>query len=350
MPKLYRKVKKVALPPGTLTAVESAAKARIRLMDYTEKNYQEKELSTIEESFGFRDSKTITWINVDGCDVEVIKKIDEHFGIHPLVLEDIVNAGQRPKFEDYGDYLFFVLKMIYFDEKINDIYSEQVVLVLSKNFVLSFQEKEGDVFDPIRQRIRESKGRIRQMGSDYLAYALLDAIVDHYFVVLERIGEQVDDLEKILLKSLKRSTPADIHKLKTQIIFLRKHIWPLREVIANFQRNESTLIKKSTEVYIRDVYDHTIQVNDTLEAFRDALSGMHDIYLSTISNQMNEVMKVLTMFAAIFIPLTFVAGIYGMNFENMPELKWPYGYFIILGIMLFLGAGMVIYFKNKKWL
>ena len=350
MPKLYRNKRKVALPPGTFTAVESEMKAKIHLVDYTEKNFQEKELATVEESFSFRDSQSISWINIDGRDVEVIKKIDERFGIHPLVLEDIVNLGQRPKVEDYGEYLFFVLKMIYFDEKIKDIYAEQIGLILGQNFVISFQEKEGDIFDPIRTRIRESKGRIRKMGADYLAYSLLDAIVDHYFVVLERIGEKIDQLENVLLRETTQEMPLQIYKLKSEVIFLRKQIWPLREVLANFQRTESKLIKKTTGVYLRDVYDHTIQVNDTLEAFRDAISGLHDIYLSSISNRMNEVMKVLTIFAAIFIPLTFLAGVYGMNFENMPELHWHYGYFMAIGTMAALGIGMALYFKNKKWL
>ena len=349
MPKLYRKTRNFALPPGTLNKIEGAPRTKIYLMDYTEKDFREKELKTVEESFSLRDSNSVSWINIGGRDAEVIAKIDEHFGVHPLVLEDIVNAGQRPKVEDYGDYLFFVLKMIYFDDKINDIYAEQVGLILGKNFVLSFQEKDGDVFDLIRNRIRESKGRIRKMGADYLAYALLDAIVDYYFVVLERIGEKIDALENRLLDEPDATMPMTIYKLKSEVIFLRKQIWPLREVLANFQRAESALIKKTTLVFLRDVYDHTIQVNDTLEAFRDAVSGLHDIYLSSISNRMNDIMKVLTIFAAIFIPLTFLAGIYGMNFENMPELKWPHGYFIALSVMFFLGAGMVIYFKKKRW-
>lgn len=350
MPKLYKKTRKVFLPPGTLMASEDVIKAKLHLIDYTEEKFQEKELATTEETFVFRDSNTISWINIDRRDVDVIKKIDEHYGVHPLVLEDILNSGQRPKVEDYGEHLFFVVKMIYFDEKINDTYAEQIGLILGDNFVLSFQEKDGDVFDPIRLRIREAKGRIRKMGADYLAYSLLDAIVDNYFIVLERIGEKIDLLEKKLLKEADSTMPVQIYKLKSEVIFLRKQIWPLREVLANFQRTESKLIKETTRIYLRDVYDHTIQVNDTLEAFRDAISGLHDIYLSSVSNRMNEIMKVLTIFAAIFIPLTFIAGIYGMNFEFMPELKFKYGYYCAVGFMAFLGIGMAFYFKNKKWL
>lgn len=349
MPKLYKNVKKVFHPPGTLSVVEGEQKTTIRVIDYTEKDVQEKEINSIEEAYRYRESKTISWINIEGRDVEIIKKIDEHFGIHPLVLEDIVNAGQRPKVEDYGDYLFFVLKMIYFDESKKEIYAEQIGIVLGDNFVLSFQEKPGDVFDPIRVRIREAKGRVRHSGVDYLMYALLDAIVDNYFVVLERIGEKIDLLEKELLDEPTSQMPLQIYRLKNEVIFLRKQIWPLREVLSNFQRSESKLINESTGIYLRDVYDHTIQVNDTLEAFRDAISGLHDIYLSSISNRMNEIMKVLTIFAAIFIPLTFIAGVYGMNFEFMPELHWHYGYFIVVGIMFSLGLGMVIYFRKKNW-
>jgi len=351
MPRLYKKVRTVALPPGTLLPLEGKQDTRIHLIDYDAKRFQERELESIEESFAYKESDTVSWINIDGRDVEVIRKVDEHYGIHPLVLEDIMNLGQRPKIEDYGDYLFLVLKMIYLDESKNDIYSEQVGLVLGKNFVISFQEKPGgDVFEPIRSRIREAKGRVRQMEADYLVYCLLDAIVDNYFVILERIGEKIDSLEKGILDRLSDDIPHRIHRLKTKIIYLRKQIWPLREVLARFQRNEFPLIRKTTEIYLRDVYDHTIQVNDTLEAFRDTLSGLHDIYLSSISNRMNEIMKVLTMFAAIFIPLTFIVGIYGMNFENMPELKWRYGYFTLLGAMALLAIGMVGYFKGRKWL
>jgi len=351
MLKLYKKAKKVGLPPGTLCPVEGEEqKVNIRIIDYTEKNYDEKELNTIEESYEYKETPTISWINIDGRNVDVIKKIDEHFDVHPLVLEDILSTGQRPKVEDYGDYLFLVLKMIYLDGGKEDIYSEQISIILGKNFVISFQEKPGDVFDTIRQRIRESRGKIRSMGADYLAYSLLDAIVDHYFVIFEKIGAEIDELEEKILSNIEPDMPVRIHQLKTKIIYLRKQIWPLREVLNMMQRGESKLIKKTTNIYLRDVYDHTIQVNDTIEAFRDALSGLHDIYLSSVSNRMNEIMKVLTIFAAIFIPLTFVAGIYGMNFENMPELKWSGGYFMALGLMLSIGLGMLYLFKRRNWL
>jgi magnesium transporter len=292
----------------------------------------------------------VTWINIEGIDSEAIQKIDEHFGIHALVSEDIVCLGQRPKLEDYENYIFIVLKMIYFNQKVNDILDEQISLVLGPNFVISFQETEGDVFGPIRQRIREGKGRVRTMGADYLAYTLLDAVVDNYYVILEKCGDDIEALEDQIMEDPHKGIGQEIHQLKRDMIDLRKQIWPLREVIAGLQRNESRLIRKQTGVYLRDVYDHIIQVIDTVESFRDMLSGLHDIYLSSISNKMNEIMKVLTIFAVIFIPLTFIAGIYGMNFQFMPELQWKYGYFVVLGFMAFVGIGMLLYFKKKKWL
>lgn len=350
MPKLFNKIRKIAVPPGTLMAVEGTGASKITVIDYNVTEFQQRELKNLMETAPYRDTPTISWINVDGRDVEVIRHIGEYFGVHPLVLEDIVDLGQRPKVEDYGDYLFFIVKMIYHDKKTLDLYAEQIGLVLSDNFVISFQEKEGDVFDPIRLRIKEAKGRVRTQGADYLAYCLLDAIVDNYFAVLEKIGEDIDRMEKEMLEKLDERMPLQIHRLKTKIIYLRKQIWPLREVLSGLQRSQPRLIKKTTEIYLRDVYDHTIQVNDTLEAFRDAISGMHDVYLSGMSNKMNEIMKVLTIFSAIFIPLTFVAGVYGMNFENMPELRWRYSYFVVIGIMAILGFGMLFYFKKRKWI
>ncbi|MFH1772227.1 MAG: magnesium/cobalt transporter CorA [Candidatus Omnitrophota bacterium] len=352
MPGLFKKTsKKLGLPPGSI--IDSAKTTKdfvITLFDYDSKKFQEKKVQQVEECFPFKESPTVTWMNFEGIDPKAIQKIDEHFGIHPLVSEDITTSGQRPKMEDYGDYIFIALKMIYFSEKLNEIVDEQISLILGSVFVISIQEKEGDVFDPIRQRIRESKGRIRAMGADYLAYALLDAVVDNYYVVLEKRGEIIEKLEDEIMANPRDELRQEMHHLKRDVINLRKQIWPLREVISGLQRCESKLIRKQTGIYLRDVYDHTIQIIDTIESFRDILSGMHDSYLSSISNKMNEIMKVLTMFAAIFIPLTFIAGVYGMNFEFMPELKWRYGYFVILALMAGLGLGMVFFFKKKKWL
>ena len=350
---------KTGLPPGTLVHVgtKKVEKTKITVIDYDSGTCEEKELNTIEECFPYRDKKTITWINIDGVhQMDVIEKIGKHFNLHPLVLEDIVNTGQRPKIEDFDDYLFVVLKMLYRNEKEQETQAEQVSVIIGPNFVITFQEKVGDVFSPVRERIRNGKGRIRKMGSDYLAYALIDSIVDNYFVILENLGEEIEEMEKKLVGDPKPQILQSVNRLKTELLFLRKLIWPLREVISGLQRGESSLIQETTGIYLRDVYDHTIQVIDTIETFRDLASGMFDTYLSSVSNKMNEVMKVLTIIATIFIPLTFVAGIYGMNFNpevslfNMPELNWKYGYVMSIGIMVLVALVMVYYFKRKKWL
>jgi magnesium transporter len=345
--------KAVGLPPGTLVHVgeERVGKVKITIFDYDEKSYEEKEVKTIEEAFPYKDKQTITWINIDGIhDVDLIRKVGVHFNLHPLVLEDIVNTSQRPKIEDFEDHIFIVLKMLYQVGTNHEIKEEQVSLILGSNFVISFQETEGDILDLIRERIRKGKGRIRKMKADYLAYSLIDAIVDGYFLVLEKLGENTDSLEEEVLTSPTTKTSQKIHSLKREMIFLRKSIWPLREIIGKMQRGESKLIYKSTMIYLKDVYDHTIQVIDSVETFRDVLSGMLDIYLSSVSNRMNEVMKVLTIIATIFIPLTFIAGIYGMNFQFMPELEWKWGYAFSLGIMAVIALYMIFFFKRKKWL
>ncbi len=354
--KIFKKVgikEKVGLPPGTLVHVgeRKTEKVKITIIDYDPKNYQEKEVERIEECFPFRDKPPVTWINIDGLqEVEIIEKIGAHFSIHPLVLEDIVHTGQRPKGEDLEGYLFIVLKMIYHDENEDEILGEQVSLILGQNYVISFQEREGDIFNPVRNRIRNGKGRIRKAGADYLAYSLVDAIVDHYFLILEKFGEKIESLEEELVTNPTPETLQIIHTLKRNLIFLRKSVWPLREVINALERGESPLITKPTGIYLRDVYDHTIQVIDTIETFRDMVSGMLDIYLSSVSNRMNEVMKVLTIIATIFIPLTFIAGIYGMNFKFMPELEWHWGYPTALIVMLIVVGFMVMYFRRKRWL
>jgi magnesium transporter len=354
MQKLIKKRShKAGLPPGTLVHIgeRKTEKVKIRILDYDEVQFEEKEAKTIEESFPFKDKPTVTWINIDGLhEVEIIEKLGSHFDLHPLLLEDILNTDQRPKMEDYGDYIFIVLKMLYPSEKKDEIEAEQVSLIFGSNFVISFQEHEGDVFKQIRDRIRNNKGRIRKSEADYLAYTLLDAIVDNYFLILENVGEKLEDTEQHLATNPSPETLQYIRKLKNEMIFLRKSIWPLRELINGLERCESIHIHKSTGAYLRDIYDHTIQIIDTVESYRDMISGMVDIYLSSISNKMNEVMKVLTIFASIFIPLTFVAGVYGMNFEFMPELTWHWSYFALLGFMALIGISLVVYFKRKRWL
>jgi magnesium transporter len=347
-----RRSKKAGMSPGTLVHIgeKKAEKVRITYLDYNEQSFQEKQVADIEECFPFKESQTITWINIDGIhDVDIIEKIGKHFDLHPLILEDILNTTQRPKFEDYDNHLFIVLKMLMPAGEKQLIQFEQVSIVVGHKFVLSFQESIGDVFEPIRDRLRNSKGRIRKMDSDYLAYALLDAIVDGCFSVLETIGDTIESMEERLAKEPTEKILRQIHSLKREMIFLRKSIWPLRELISGLQRSESGLIAQSTDVFLRDVYDHTIQVIDTVESFRDIVSGMLDLYLSSISNKMNAVMKVLTIIATIFIPLTFVAGIYGMNFKYMPELEWRWGYAVVWLVMILIAGGMIMYFRKKKW-
>jgi len=344
---------KGGLPPGALVYIgeQKVEEVVITLFDYDRERYEEKELKSVEECFPYKDTPTVSWINIAGIhQVEIMEKIGNHFGIHPLAIEDILNTGHRPKMDDMDDYLFIVLKMLNYNEEDDEIDAEQVSIIIGQNFVISFQEKEGDVFEPVRERIRKNRGRIRKMGADYLAYALLDSIVDNYFTILEKIGERIESLEEELVENPSTQTLQEIHSLKSGMIFLRKSVWPLREVISELERGESPLIKETTVIYLRDVYDHSIQVIDTVETFRDMISGMLDVYLSSISNKMNEVMKVLTIIATIFIPLTFLAGVYGMNFKYMPELEWYQGYFAVLCVMVVIGIGMVIYFRKKKWL
>ncbi len=343
----------VGLPPGSLvyTGERPGGPVKITLLDYDESTFNEKELQRVEECFPFREKPTVTWVNVDGIhEVDVIEHIGRHFDVHPLTLEDILNTGQRPKMEDFDSYLFIIFKMFYHGSDVDHLKTEQVSLLLGPTWVISFQEVEGDVFEPIRQRIRNAKGRIRRMGADYLAYALIDAVVDNYFLVLEKIGEEVEHIEEELIADPSPETLHVIHRLKRELILLRKSVWPLREVIGGLERSETMLIDQKTGIYLRDVYDHTIQVIDTIETFRDMVSGMLDIYLSSVSNRMNEVMKVLTIIATIFIPLTFIAGIYGMNFTHMPELKWPWGYPLVWLVMLGVAVTMVIYFRRRQWL
>jgi magnesium transporter len=345
--------KSVGLPPGSLIHIgeKKTEKTKISVIDYGIGKYAEKEVENIEDCFPYIKKSSVTWINVDGLhEVDVIEKLGNCFEIHPLVLEDIVNTEQRPKMEDFEKYIFFVLKMLYADDNTHMIYSEQVSIILGKNFVISFQEAVGDVFDLVRERIRKGKGRIRKMGSDYLAHALIDAIVDNYYAILEKIGERVESMEQDLVSNPVPETLQQIYNIKREMIYLRKSVWPLREVINGLIREESNLIRKETHIYLKDLYDHTIQVIDTIETFRDMISGMLDIYMSSVSNKMNEVMKVLTIFAAIFIPLTFIAGIYGMNFQYMPELSIQWAYPAVWIIIILISVSLLVYFKHKKWL
>jgi magnesium transporter len=324
--------------------------ATVSLLRYDALRLDEQQIERMSECFYPADDAMVTWINVVGLhEVAILQDLGDCFGFHPLVLEDILNTEQRAKLEDFGDYVLIVLKSFKTGGD-GDIESEQVSVILGPNYVISFQEKQGDGFLPVRQRLQSGAGRVRRMGPDYLAYLLLDIVVDGYFDTLEGFGDSVEMLEEQLLADPSPQTLQQIHYLKQRMIQLRRGVWPLREVIGSMERGESPLIQDSTHVYLRDLYDHTIQVMDVVESYRDMLSSMLDVYLSSVSNTMNAVMKVLTIIGTIFIPLTFIAGIYGMNFRYMPELEARWGYPAVLVVMLVMVGAMLIYFKRRRWL
>jgi len=343
---------KSGMPAGSLIHIgeKKVEKVKIKLIDYGVTEYTEKDIENIEQCFPYKDDHTITWINIDGIhETDIMEKLGDCFGFHPLILEDILNTQQRPKIEDFNDYIYFVLKMIDYSYKTNTISLEQVSIILGKNYVISLQEKPLEIYEPIRSRIKNDKSKIRNTGSDYLVYLLIDSIIDNYFSVLEKIGEKIEHVENKLVSSPTQKTLKTIYNLKRNMLYMRKSTWPLREIISRLERGEISLINDSTRIYIRDIYDHIIQVIDTIETFRDMLSGMVDIYLSSMSHRLNEVMKILTIISTIFIPITFIASIYGMNFRFMPEISWKWSYLVVWAIILFIIVYMVIYFKRKKW-
>lgn len=352
--KLFRSKKKAAgLPPGTLvfTGEKKVDYVSINLIDYKGQLVNERVITDPSECVNCSTDDMISWIDVEGLhDVPLIQKLGESLNLHPLVMEDILNVDQRSKMEQYDNYVYIVLKMFHINKETAEITPEQVSIILAKNYIVTFQEGiEGDTFHEVRDRIRSNKGIITNMTTDYLVYTLIDSIIDSYFLMLEKLGEKIEDLEEELITNPLKTTLTKIYTLKREMLFLRKTVWPLREAISRLERGESDLITRSTHIYLRDVYDHTINVLDTMETYRDMLSGMLDIYLSSISNRLNEVMKVLTIITTIFIPLSFIAGIYGMNFEYMPEIKWEYGYPVVLFVMLVIAIFMLFYFKRKKW-
>lgn len=342
---------KAGAPPGTVvySGKDTAEKVKITLIEYNETQFIEKNFYDFSECLESVDQNMVKWINVDGIHkVELIEAIGKHYKVHPLTLEDIVNTNQRSKFEDYDTYVVSIMKMIYYDDEIR---SEQLTVILMDGMVISFQEIHGgDAFDMIRNRIRQGKGRIRKMGADYLAYALLDAVVDCYFTILEKFGDRIELLEEELMEEPTKETLKQLHFMKREMIFLRKAVWPMRELINNLERSETELIKPSTDIYLRDLHDHSVRVIDTVETFRDLLSGMMDIYLSSVSNRMNEVMKVLTIITTIFVPVTFIVGVYGMNFDFMPELHSKWGYPLTWMVILVTIGSLLIYFRRKKWM
>jgi len=339
--------------PGTLvhTGQRKVEHVRLRLIDYDADQMVEKTLGRIEECFALADDPPVTWINVDGLhDIDVVDAVGERFKIHRLALEDIVSPSQRPKVEEYEGHFLIIVKMLSFDEATESVHAEQVSFVVGPTFLFSFQERFGDVFEPVRERLRLSKGRIRSRGTDYLAYALLDAIVDRYFVILELVGDRIEELEELALGTPTTSLMHRIHNLKRELLVLRKAVWPLREALARLYRGEIPQVTEETQLFLRDVYDHSIQVIDTVETMRELLSSSMDLYMTGVSNRMNEVMKVLTIIATIFIPLSFFAGLYGMNFEYMPELGLRWAYPALLGFMASVAIGMLVFFRKREWL
>lgn len=339
--------------PGTLvhTGVRKVEQVRIRLMDYDADDLQERALDRIEDCYALVDRPRVTWVNVDGLhDVSVLEAVGERFGVHRLALEDVLSMTTRPKVEDYEDHFLVILKMLSFDEETDSIVAEQVSLIVGPSYLFSFQERAGDVFDPVRERLRQGKGRLRSRGTDYLAYALIDAVVDSYYRILERVGDRIEVLEEEALGEPRIDTMHRIHHLKREMLILRRAIWPLREATGQLYRGEVPLVTEETRLFLRDVHDHCVQVIDTVETLREVLTGAMDLYLSGVGHRMNEVMKVLTIIATIFIPLSFFAGLYGMNFDYMPELHVPWAYPALLAGMAALAGGMLWYFRRKGWL
>ncbi|WP_298247064.1 magnesium/cobalt transporter CorA [uncultured Christiangramia sp.] len=338
--------------PGTMTYVghKESSETKLEVIDYNADQYERYTSNSPDDAFNYVDEKSVTWFNIDGLNnIGEIEKLGDYYELHPLVMEDIVNTGQRPKIEEYQDYLFIVAKMLY--HKDGEIENEHISMIVGKNYVITFQESDGDVFDPIRERLETSKGRIRGKGADYLMFALLDAIIDNYFLVIDDMSDRIELLEE----SLFTNRPSDdivyeIQDLKRNILRIRRAVFPLREVISRLEKLENEIIDPHTGNYIRDLYDHIIQISENIEIYREMIWGLMDMYMTTISNKMNEVMKVLTIMASIFIPLTFIAGIYGMNFEYIPELQWKYSYFVLWGVMIIIFLLMLHYFKRKKWL
>jgi magnesium transporter len=340
--------------PGTLVADPGAQRPVVRVIGYGPADVQEVEAARLEDIASSRGKWPVVWVNVDGlADMDFIRAIGGMFGLHRLALEDVVNVHQRAKVEEYEDHLFIVSRMVALDDA---PHTEQFTMFLGEGYLLTFQERSGDCFDPVRDRIRRHRGQIREAGADYLAYALLDAVIDGYFPVLEDYGEELEALEDVVMSAPTRGHVNQIHEMKRDLLALRRAIWPQREMISALSRNATKQITEPTRLYLRDCYDHTIQLIDILETFREVASGLVDVYLSSISAHMNEIMKVLTIIATIFIPLSFIASLYGMNFRsdlspwNMPELSWTFGYPMALGLMAAVAVALLYFFRRRGWL
>jgi magnesium transporter len=348
------RAKKVGQSPGMLVHVgdQKTEEVQLTLIDFGQDgHFLEKFDASLEDLEMVKKADSITWINVSGLhDTDLIGELGRFFNLHPLLIEDILNTDQRPRMEPYDDYIYIVLKMLHWREQTDHLEIEQVSLFVGQSFVLSFEEDEDNIFDSLRQRLNNEQGRLRAYGSDYLAYAILDTIVDNYFLILEKISDQLEDLEDEVITNPTPKTLNAIQDLKRELLYIRKVVWPLREAIGRLSRGDIPFFENNTLIYIRDVYEHVIQIIDSVETFRGIVSGMLDIYLSSLSNKMNEVMKVLTVIATIFIPITFLTSLYGMNFHFMPELDWPFAYPLLWLIILLTSGGLLLYFKRRDWL
>jgi len=358
-PSLFENLRRRSLAagraPGSPVYVgpEGQGPVKIEMIAYDASGAEVSTATSLTQCACFDEGSKVTWVNIGGLqDMEVNKQAGDVFKLHPLVLEDIVNTGQRPKMEELRDGgLFIVAKTLEYDEKERTVTQEQVSFVLGKHYLLTFLEHPGcDVFEDVRKRLLSQKGKIGALGPDYLLYALLDAVVDHYFVALERMGEDIEEIEEMLLSRPKPANLEALHNLRREALFLRRQIFPMREVVAGLEKSGLELISENTSYYLRDLYDHTIQVMDTVETFRDMLNGMVELYLSNISLKMDEIMKVLAMFTSFFTPLAFLTGLYGMNFKYIPELDIRYGYFYLLGVMGVIALGMLFFFRRKGWI
>ena len=349
--KLHKRSTKAGLPPGSLVLIGNAREepVTIELIDYSEGEAAEVEIVNVEDLRSCLQTSTVSWVNINGIhNTEAIGAIGKVYDIHNLVLEDILNTDHRPKVEPFENYVFFTMKMMWYGED-DELEKEQISIVFGKPYVLCFQERKGDIFDPIRERIRADSGLIRKKGTDYLVYRLIDSVVDNYFIIIEKIEERVEDLEEVITADMEGDHMKAIQHMKREIITLKRALLPLREAVSGLEKGVTDLVDPENEKYFKDVYDHLIQIADSLENNREVLSGLMDMHLANMSNRMNQVMKVLTVIATIFIPLTFIAGIYGMNFDNMPELHYENGYYVVWGVMIAVLLIMLFFFRRKKW-
>ncbi|MEM1121243.1 MAG: magnesium/cobalt transporter CorA [Bacteroidota bacterium] len=345
--------KKIGLPPGSVvfTGDQKVAEVQVHYLKYNGQTIEDTHFTNKADFSLLDDDATVDWYDIRGIhDVELIQRIGNAFQLHPLVLEDVVDTQQRPKFEEYENGLFLILKALHFDKATKAVVREQIALFFRQGLLISFQEDHSDLFESVRKRLHSGKGRVRHREADYLAYALIDNLVDQYYLILDQLEDQIESLEDRILDKPDGSTKAEIHLLKKEVIRTRKSIAPLREAINRFSRSDNSIIEESTTTYIRDLYGHTVQVMDSVDNFRDVLNGLQDLYVSEISFKMNQVMQVLTIITTIFVPLSFLAGLYGMNFEYIPELRFKHGYFVLLGVMFSVGMGLLLWFKRKDWL